>query len=279
MQLCIVIVVVASLAAADLASPEEVVLGAPKLCAVLLSQCLVVVVAWAIACQTGVDAANDLMSRHQAGLRLERRYKLHLGVWLVMSLCILTCFDWARMTANSDLARQLLINRVLLLMPLISPLILSWDVFYEAECLLDARLPSQSRWSYVFSQMRSFLFVPLVPVLFVTGCCDAFDHFAGDFAAAKWAGLVPVIPLLLVLLAFPIMLRMLWQTKSLENGPLRCQLERLSRRLGFSINDILVWQTQQRVLNAAVTGLVPRLRYVLLTDRLIRELQVEAMTN
>ena len=69
MQLCIVFVVVASLAAADLASPEEVVLGAPKLCAVLLSQCLVVVVAWAIACQTGVDAANDLMTENDWQLR------------------------------------------------------------------------------------------------------------------------------------------------------------------------------------------------------------------
>lgn len=70
----------------------------------------------------------------------------------------------------------------------------------------------------------------------------------------------------------PLLLRRIWPTEPLPPGPLRDRLEGVSRRLRFPLADILVWKTGQSVATAAVTGLVPRWRYVLLTDALLTHL-------
>jgi STE24 endopeptidase len=54
----------------------------------------------------------------------------------------------------------------------------------------------------------------------------------------------------------------------------------MAQRLGFRYADILVWDTDQSLLNAGITGTLPRFRYILLTDRLIEQLdpaQIEAV--
>jgi STE24 endopeptidase len=48
-----------------------------------------------------------------------------------------------------------------------------------------------------------------------------------------------------------------------------------ARRLKFRCNDILVWNTRYTVANAMVTGPLPILRYVVLSDRLIQDLEPE----
>jgi len=65
------------------------------------------------------------------------------------------------------------------------------------------------------------------------------------------------------------LLRLVWQTSSLAPGPLRDRLDALCRREGFRCRDILVWHTYNHLPNAAVVGIVPQLRYVLLTDALL----------
>ena len=43
-------------------------------------------------------------------------------------------------------------------------------------------------------------------------------------------------------------------------------------RVGFRFTDILVWDTGQMMVNACVTGILPRFRYVLLSDALLESL-------
>jgi STE24 endopeptidase len=49
-------------------------------------------------------------------------------------------------------------------------------------------------------------------------------------------------------------------------------LEHLAHRVGFRCTDILVWDTNQVVVNAGVTGALPWYRYVLLTDAFVENL-------
>ena len=77
---------------------------------------------------------------------------------------------------------------------------------------------------------------------------------------------------LLVLVLAPAFVRLAWPTRSLPPGPLRDRLEHLSARVGFRCTDILVWDTNQVVVNAGVTGSLPFFRYVLLTDALVENL-------
>jgi STE24 endopeptidase len=76
----------------------------------------------------------------------------------------------------------------------------------------------------------------------------------------------------LVMVLAPAFVRLNWPTRSLPPGPLRDRLERLASRFGFRFTDILIWETDGSIVNAAVTGALPFYRYVLLTDALIDRL-------
>ena len=77
-----------------------------------------------------------------------------------------------------------------------------------------------------------------------------------------------------IFLASPVLLRRIWSTTPLPDGPLRTKLLKLCNRIGLRVAEILIWHTDGVMVNAAVVGLVPRMRYILLSDTLL-----EAMTE
>jgi STE24 endopeptidase len=90
--------------------------------------------------------------------------------------------------------------------------------------------------------------------------------------------LIPASAILLA--AFPLLLRLIWQTHPLPAGPLRDRLEASATHAGIGMRDILVWQTNSLAVNAAVAGFFPQLRYVFLSDGLLELLdddEIEAV--
>src|SRR5207249_2624992 len=81
--------------------------------------------------------------------------------------------------------------------------------------------------------------------------------------------------LLAVFLGIPWLLRLILGLKPLPAGPLRDRLLATARRLKFRFTDILIWDTRNSVANAMVTGPSRWLRYVVLTDRLVKEMTPE----
>jgi len=84
----------------------------------------------------------------------------------------------------------------------------------------------------------------------------------------------------LIFLAAPILLRLVWRTRPLPEGPVRERLERLCRRQRIRCRGILEWRTAGEMINGAVIGLIAPLRYILLTDALLRRLppdEIEAV--
>lgn len=286
MQFCIVFAVIASLAAADLAPSGEVAFAGPKLIATMLVQLIVVLLAWAISKQTHADVQSMTMARDAVMKRLERRYSLHLAVWITTSICILGCFDWPRMVQSWSWANDQFWRPLVLLSPILLPLIASWAFLFDAEksvaTLTDAavgkvnsELP-RTRWQHVLSQLRGFVLVPLIPILVIAAWLQFCDqhlptNIVGIGAFASW--LVRGIPLILVASLFPLLLRHVWRTQPMQPGTLRASLETRCQQLGFDVSEILIWQTDGRMLNAAVAGFTSRLRYVFLTDRLVRDLK------
>ncbi len=80
---------------------------------------------------------------------------------------------------------------------------------------------------------------------------------------------------LAVFLAAPVMLRWIWRTRPLEPGPLRARLEAHCRRIGLRVREILVWDSGGMMVNAAVMGILAPIRFVLLSDSLLRTLPIE----
>ena len=123
--------------------------------------------------------------------------------------------------------------------------------------------------------VRHHLGMLLLPVLVLLAVQDAAQRWMPEWLEGDYALLVFVPPLVVLLGLFPVLLRHVWRTRPLEAGPLRTRLEAAAARHGFRIRDILVWQTNSMVVNAAVAGFLPRLRYVFLTDGLLEWLDDE----
>lgn len=77
---------------------------------------------------------------------------------------------------------------------------------------------------------------------------------------------------------YPVLFRVGMGLKPLVAGaPLRRRLEELAGHLEFRCRDILYWPTRRPVLNAAIVGVIPRFRYVILTEELCRRLTLDEL--
>ncbi|GIW74946.1 MAG: hypothetical protein KatS3mg104_0009 [Phycisphaerae bacterium] len=84
----------------------------------------------------------------------------------------------------------------------------------------------------------------------------------------------------MVFLIGPEILRRVLPVTRLPDSPLRDRLQAMCERLGLRYRDILIWKTHFSFGNAAVMGLIPRFRYILLSDLLIETMdqrQIEAV--
>jgi Zn-dependent protease with chaperone function len=174
-------------------------------------------------------------------------------------------------------------GEILILAPFLVGLILSWVFFYDAEralFLIDAH-GDQCWWSrreYVGFHVRSNLGLAAIPILLLIAqrtvrevlrkAMPEWDGYAADYFGLGIA--------LIILVCLPWILRLMLKLEPMPEGPVRTRLLALARRLGFRCSDILLWRTSRRsaggIANAMVAGMLPRPRYVVLTDRLVAEL-------
>lgn len=97
---------------------------------------------------------------------------------------------------------------------------------------------------------------------------------------SAWGTLLLVLPVLLLLLLFlPALVWRLWDCTPLPRSPQRSMVEDFCRRQNFTAS-ILRWPLYEgRMLTAAVMGLAPRFRYLLLTPALLDLLDQEELES
>jgi Zn-dependent protease with chaperone function len=93
------------------------------------------------------------------------------------------------------------------------------------------------------------------------------DSYAPMVSAASGLLLLP-----LFFAAAPLLVRFVLRARPLVEGPDRDRLFALARRRGVPVRDILVWDTRGLIPNAFFIGILPRLRYVVLTDAILAKL-------
>jgi Zn-dependent protease with chaperone function len=99
-----------------------------------------------------------------------------------------------------------------------------------------------------------------------------------SFQAVAGAGIF--LTALTVYACMPWAVRLFLGLKPMPEGPLRDRLMAASGRLNFRFSNVLLWDTHGGIANAMVVGVLPFLRYVVFTDRLIAEMtndEVEAV--
>ncbi|MFL5243045.1 MAG: M48 family metallopeptidase [Gemmataceae bacterium] len=179
-------------------------------------------------------------------------------------------------------------GELLIIIPFLVSLLLSWACFYEAEQAVALSnldqffgFPWRGRWEYAAHQARQNLALVAAPVLllvFQKGLIQVLWWL--PFNLAWLASLAGVLTAIIVLITTPWILRLALGLQPFPNGPLRDRLLATARRLNFRFSNLLLWNTHGHVANAMVAGPLPFPRYVLLSDRLITDLtpdEVEAV--
>jgi len=123
---------------------------------------------------------------------------------------------------------------------------------------------------YLWLRFRVEMGILVVPWLLLVLVTDIVDAAFYDTRYMDLAGGIASAAVLVALVVFsPLLIRVIWESSPLPDGPLRRRLEAFCRQSGFRCRDILLWHTHNHLSNAGVVGPTPLVRYVMLTDALV----------
>jgi Zn-dependent protease with chaperone function len=86
-----------------------------------------------------------------------------------------------------------------------------------------------------------------------------------------------VVFMLTMMIFLPFIIVRVWNCQPLEDSPLKMRLEALCNRAQFRHAGIQTWTIMNHSLTAAIVGIVPKIRYVMFTKRLLQELPPESI--
>lgn len=214
--------------------------------------------------------------------RFGRWRKWHFFAYSAFFVAALYFFGWG--WAVVEVTGESPFVKLMVLVPYLVGLVLAWGFFYDVDraghAMLwlsdESRFPS--RGAYLMLNIRHNMMLMAPPVVLMT----AQDALTAIFPQLRSRDQFPIFTLAVLMglmgsaiLFIPWLLRVFLGLKPLPAGPLRDHLTATAKRIHFRFSDVLVWNTGHTVANAMVTGIVPMLRYVVLTDRIIQELSQE----
>lgn len=217
--------------------------------------------------------------------------------WLIVGnhAAAVLIFGWLG-AVRSFTGDVILLDELIAILPPILGLIGTWWVQYPIErrvreAMLIRRLdegfpiyPIPTRGAYLWLQIQMNLLLMLVPILCIMTLSETIEKLAWRFApleSASWiSNTGALVAAASVFILAPLLARVLLSVQPLAPGPLREGLLDVGRRHRVRIAQLLLWNTNGSVVNAAVMGLIGPLRHVLITDALLdtlREDQVQAV--
>ena len=138
-----------------------------------------------------------------------------------------------------------------------------------------------SRGEFLLFNARHYLLMVAVPVGMIVLASDSIRLYLcpllpspADAAAMVLGSLVSAA---VVFLVSPAVIVRIWRTSPLPAGQLRQELEWLCRQMKLRYRDILIWHSGGAIANAAVMGLTGRIRYILISDGLLANLDSSAV--
>ena len=281
MQFLFILAVVAALVISE-GCPDQPVPGAGyRLLIATAGMVLVAAFAMVVSGVTARRIRRDFTRRFVVMRLFRVLRRVHVVLWLIVVGGILCWLDWAQLVRfNWNLDRAFLLDDLLILAPILLPMVVSWAAFYEVDHALRVgsngrQGEADSRCQYLGVHLRHYLGVLMLPVLGLLALQDGAELISPGILDSRYGGLVYGPPILVLFVLFPVLLRNVWNTWPLIEGPLRDRLESAADRVGFSVREILVWHTGCMVMNAAVAGFVRPMRYVFLTDGLLTQLTDE----
>lgn len=184
------------------------------------------------------------------------------------------------------------LDETILVLPTFALILFGWWCYYPIDRRLresavirqaDAGLPIYPIWSrsdYVINQVRHQMLLLLLPLMAVLIWSESVlmlgpghrDMLTG--AQVMWA--TPIGSMAIFLFA-PLVVRYAWDTVPLPEGEVRGRMLELCRREKVKVRELLLWRTGGGMVNAAVAGLIAPLRFILLSDALLDQVDRRAI--
>jgi STE24 endopeptidase len=234
----------------------------------------------------------------ESAQRLFSKANVVLRSLLLFSLAVdVLATPWLDVVRNQwHLRKWIAVDDFVAMMPFFAGVILCWIAQYPAERAIrrlgfehsvgDPSHP-HSVWrlgEYLVFNIRHQLLLIVVPMGGILVAYDLASRYSHQLE--RWTHLEYAEQAALMVAAggmfviSPAILRYVWSTAVLPADGLRARLENICRHIRLRYREILVWRSDGVVVNAAVMGLVPPIRYILLSDGLLEsmnEKQVEAV--
>ncbi len=203
----------------------------------------------------------------------------HALVWAVASVAIFTVMGWPSIVSDAwGLEPVVGVYELTLLTPLLLSMTFSWIVFYDIQSL--ARCPEaawklrlRKRLAYVEVRMRMSLMMivgPLLMLMVAIRYSGWMEQLTTGQALAAAAGIC-----MLVMVVFPWLISRVWKTERIEDTSLDQKLMQICKQANVGVRQIKIWKTGHQIVNAAVTGILPGTRVILLTDLLLKKFEPE----
>ena len=181
------------------------------------------------------------------------------------------------------LQHAILVDELLILGPYIIGQMMIWGGLYPAARQLNqaSHRPQAHRnvLTYVMMKTRQSLGLLLpIALAFPLGQDLARRYWPGWSESPFGQFFLIALTGIAILIVSPALIRIAWSTRPLPVGPTRDRLERLAIRHQFRYTDILIWQTENTIANAGVTGIFAWFRYILLTDGLLESLDTNEVS-
>jgi STE24 endopeptidase len=159
----------------------------------------------------------------------------------------------------------------------------AWTIYFDAERILHCtsvigpvKREFFGRAGYFFHQLRQFGLLVMLPVILVVTYQSSL-RFIPETARSEWFRIGSIAAIFVLFLNMPLLNKPILGLKTMPPGPVRARLEAMSHRLHFRCTDYLLWPTHGAIANAMIVGILPKVRYVIFTDRLLDELPLDEL--
>ena len=228
------------------------------------------------------------------GQRTLNRLEAMTGALPMLLLCLFIVDLSAGLLRHLRVVLQdtVLIDEFLVMLPTLLAVVLCWSAYYPVDRRLRESLimrhadegkpvyPLLSRGAYITMQLRHQFGLLLLPLLAVFAWSEVMvlmgPSFDGPLSNDAVTWLSP-LGVLAIFLGAPLIIRHVWMTKPLPAGEVRDRMDGLCKLHRVRVRELLLWRTSGRMINAAVTGLVSKVRYILLSDGLLDQLEPRAI--
>ena len=237
------------------------------------------VVGFAMIGSMAISFCGECTTSQESTVTSTRRVRaFHIALWIAASGAILYGLGWTQIVRfNWQLDGTFLLDELLVFAPVLLPLIFSWAAFFYADRWAYGNHYEKGLMHHLILHARHHLVLILIPIFLILAAHDLVGLSA---SRGVWMNTTYAGALSLLLISFPFILRLIWQTEPLRASRIRERLVRTSQQVDLKYRELLIWKSDDRIVNAAVAGIVAPLRYVFLSDGLLRYLtpgEIEAV--